>query len=368
MMRTFLTAPLTPLLALAGGGAFTEVAAEHAAGGAHHQAASASLAVPITTEAAMRDKNGASITDCLMPHIGKFNDTWYAYGFGIPANATKDERVNTCYTSPDLAVWIRASHCSTPDVQVPLWNPKTRVYVAFGEDYGHSFASYTSSSPLGPFTKQQTLSPVFGDPGDASQFVDPSDGKAYLIYNRYSGPIAQRFAYIYQLNDEFTDIIPSTLANTTRVMEGLWMIKRSGTYFLFGSPLVVYDDADDFYLTAPSPLGPWTYRGLIAPKGSRTFNSQVFRGLSVAGPQGTAHVIIATRWCNPYPSVTPPPPAVCPPTCVCHPPFRNATSIWLPLRFNADNSVAELQWFDHWSLDTAGRGNKRSLDDQNQLV
>lgn len=46
-------------------------------------------------------------------------------------------------------------------------------------------------------------------------------------------------------------------------------------YYLFGSPLVVYDDADDFYLTAPSPLGPWTYRGLIAPAGSRTFNSQV---------------------------------------------------------------------------------------------
>ena len=40
--------------------------------------------------------------------------------------------------------------------------------------------------------------------------------------------------------------MPATLTNSTRVMEGLWMLKHGGTYFLFGSPLVVYDVADDF--------------------------------------------------------------------------------------------------------------------------
>ena len=104
-------------------------------------------------------------------------------------------------------------------------------------------------------------------------------------------------------------------------------------------------------LTAPSPLGPWEYRGLFAPAGSRTFNSQVFKGLQVAGPKGTTTtVFIGTRWCNPYPEDTPPPPAVCPPTCVCKPPFRNTTSIWLPLHFDSDNSVAELKWVDQWTL------------------
>ena len=39
---------------------------------------------------------------------------------------------------------------------------------------------------------------------------------------------------------------------------------------------------------------------------------------------------------------------------LCHPPFRNATSIWLPLHFNADNSVAKLEWVDSWNLDTEG--------------
>jgi len=148
-------------------------------------------------------------------------------------------------------------------VAPPLWHAGNREYVMIGEQYGHSLASYTSPSPLGPFSLKKTMTPVYGDPGDASTYRD-DDGKAYLvstaaplfvfcrslkpaaqIYNRYSGPIAQRFAYIYQLDDDFTDIVPATLTNTTRVMEGLWMLKHGGTYFLFGSPLVVYDDADD---------------------------------------------------------------------------------------------------------------------------
>eukprot|EP00035_Acanthoeca_spectabilis_P028614 m.471434 g.471434 ORF g.471434 m.471434 type:complete len:347 (+) comp31062_c0_seq1:1527-2567(+) len=304
--------------------------------------------ITIHTETAMRLKDGTVVTDCLMPHIAKFNATWYAYGFGIPRNDTGDERFPTCYTSPDLAVWTK-QQCSTPSVQVPLWNEKNREYVAIGQNYGRSFTSYTSSSPLGPFIKRQAMTPVFGGAGDSTTFVD-SDGAAYLIYNRYTGPIPQRFTYIYRLNDDYTDILSETLSNTTHVMEGLWMLKRFNTYYLLGSPLVVYDDADDFYLTAPTPLGAWTYKGLVAPAGSRTFDSQVFRGLQVPSSTGISAVVIATRWCNPYPKYTPPPPAVCPPTCVCHPPFRNTTSIWLPLHFDANGSILILDWVSQWNL------------------
>lgn len=296
------------------------------------------LVVPITTEAAMRDSNGLPIRDCLMPHIFEHGGCWYAFGFGIPANATGDQRFGTCYSSPDLKVWTKRECRRYWDV---IYNPKNSRFVALGGDYGKSVAFYTSPTPLGPYTKQPDAHHVFGLPGDSVLFAD-DDGKAYLIYNRFSGPTKQRFTYIYQLNDEYTDVIPSSLANTTRVMEGLWMIKHNKTYYLFGSPLVNYDDADDFYLTAPSPLGPWTYRGLFAPAGTRTFDSQVFKGLQVTGNKGTATVFIGTRWCNPYPGR------------YCHPPFRNATSIWLPLRFKTDGSVATLVWQDSWQLDTAG--------------
>ena len=186
-------------------------------------------AVAITSEAAMRDKRGDPIRDCLMPHIVQLAGMWYAYGFGIPANATGDQRYNTCYSSPDLAVWTHRACPGLPGLYV-VHNAKTNLFVSLGEDYSKSIAFYTSPTPLGPFTKRPDTQPVYGDPGDAALFVDDSDGgKAYLIYNRYSGPIHQRFAYIYQLNDDYTDIIPSTLTNTSRVMEGLWMVKRHDT-------------------------------------------------------------------------------------------------------------------------------------------
>jgi hypothetical protein len=52
---------------------------------------------------------------------------------------------------------------------------------------------------------------------------------AYVICNRFSGSIPQRFTYIYQLNGDYTNIIPSSLTNTTHVRwrASLWMMKHN---------------------------------------------------------------------------------------------------------------------------------------------
>ena len=72
--------------------------------------------------------------------------------------------------------------------------------------------------------------------------------------------------------------------------------------------------------------------------------------MEVSGPKGTAHVMIMTRWCNPYP-----------PSGSCVPPFRNTTSIWLPLSFNPDGSIVKLKWVDNWTLDTDGAAHRRVI-------
>jgi hypothetical protein len=40
-----------------------------------------SSTVTLSTESAMRDKDGNVIRDCQQPYIAKFGEKWYAYGF-----------------------------------------------------------------------------------------------------------------------------------------------------------------------------------------------------------------------------------------------------------------------------------------------
>ena len=126
-------------------------------------AADDGIVVPITTEAAMCDSRGAPIRDCLMPHIRKHGGTYYAHGFGIPANATADQRYQTTYSSPDLLAWTNADVPAAPPGGSPsldvIFHPKTKLFVSFGEDYGHSFSSWTAPTALGPFTKKQDMTP-----------------------------------------------------------------------------------------------------------------------------------------------------------------------------------------------------------------
>jgi hypothetical protein len=50
----------------------------------------------------------------------------------------------------------------------------------------------------------------------------------------------------------------------------------------------------DASLTPSLSLYRWTYRGLYAPTGTRTFYSQASKGMQV----GSTAVFIGTRWCN----------------------------------------------------------------------
>jgi beta-xylosidase len=230
----------------------------------------------IQTESAMHDKNENVIRDCQQPHISKFGNKWYAYGFDrhglVPApNHT------ICYSSTDLKTWTLEDTLFTyPANDVingnVLYNYKNNEYVFIGQIYGTVATVYTGPTPIGPFTYRNAMTNTAGGVADYTVFAD-DDGKAYLIYNRYSGTIPQRYAYIYQLNDDYYDIIPSTFCNTNTVMEGFWMVKNGGNYFLLGSGLVGCGVDDNFYITAPTPLGPWTYRGYFVPPGSKTFKA-----------------------------------------------------------------------------------------------
>jgi hypothetical protein len=239
---------------------------------------------------------------------------------------------------------------------VSLWyvvyNPETKLYMGFGADYGKWINVYSSAKPTGPFVYMHKFSKVYGGDkvftgaGDILIYTEGPD--AYFVYN--SMPLAptawssqHRFTYIYKLNAAWDDIIEDSLANTTAVMEGLWLFKRQGTYFLLGSHLSGYAANDNFYLTAKNIKGPWTNRGLIAPKGTNTYSSQTFQGLTVRGSKGEAFIYIGHRYlpCGPRP-------------VGCDGPFTNASNIWLPLEFSGDLLRTPLTYRDAWNLDLDG--------------
>ena len=306
--------------------------------------ASASAA-PINSVMPLNDVQGHKIRSAA-PHVVKFGTTWYMYGVDMTNYPTANIMNVTCYSSTDLSSWTLrdtvltekylrslnpASGVWPPRV---LYNAKNKEYVLIARPSVASWglaSVYTSNSPTGRFVFRNTMTT---DPliGDLNLFTD-TDGKVYLIYNKGGeGPINQRFAYIYQLNDDYYSVIPATFTNTNAVMEGFGMVKYKSTYFLFGSQLTGWDANDNFYITAPTPLGPWTDKGLFIPKGSNTYNSQTWHILEVSGSKGTTYVYIGDRWVN----------------------FKDGRQIWLPLEFNSDTSVAPMKWYDQWFLDTAG--------------
>ena len=162
--------------------------------------------VNIQTKTAMRDTNGNIIYDCLEPHIFKFGDMWYAYGF----NVRTPEIATTCYSSSDLKHWTLRSTILWNETwasgNIKIWyviyNSKNKEYVGFGEKYGQKVLVYTSPAPEGPFTYRNSMTPVHGYPGDMLIYPD-ADGRAYLIYNGYKGSIPKRHAYVYQLTDDY---------------------------------------------------------------------------------------------------------------------------------------------------------------------
>ena len=97
-------------------------------------------------------------------------------------------------------------------------------------------------------------------------YTEGSD--AYLIFNSMGSkspvPAHDRFTYITKLNDAWDDIETDSLANTSAVMEGLWLFKRQGRYFLFGSHLSGYAPNGELSLPLKRPV-PLSWVAFFTP-------------------------------------------------------------------------------------------------------
>jgi len=85
----------------------------------------------------------------------------------------------------------------------------------------------------------------------------------------------------------------------TSGFESPTMLKKEGIYFLIGSHLTSWERNDNYYYTSNSIKGPWISRGLIAPEGSLTWNSQSTFVLPIVGTKTTTYVFMGDRWSFP---------------------------------------------------------------------
>ncbi|KAJ2992136.1 hypothetical protein NUW58_g2267 [Xylaria curta] len=128
---------------------------------------------------------------------------------------------------------------------------------------------YSDAHPSGPIISQTVPAP-----GNNIQNIDPTvlvddDGRVYI----YFGTFGQLLAY--ELN---TDMVTIKSTSVTRVssltgfFEAPWLMKRKSTYYMLyagnnagpNSPCTPTSyHACIAYGTASSPLGPWTYRGIV---------------------------------------------------------------------------------------------------------
>lgn len=159
---------------------------------------------------------------------------------------------------------------------------------------GFAIGVAVADSPLGPWTDAHPQGPIISQSvpqANTIQNIDPTpfvddDGRVYL----YWGTFGQLRAMELQ-SDMVTPKGPEkTITGLTGFFEAAWLFKRKDTYYLAyaGNRAGPASDCTQAvyyaciaYGTSSSPMGPWTYRGVVLdPVSSTTSHSGIvpFKG------------------------------------------------------------------------------------------
>lgn len=246
------------------------------------------------------DRDGNAV-DAHESGISLFGDTYYLYGSSYNCGFEFHSAGPFCgfraYSSTDLVHWIDRGplfdpttqywqdHCSAftsvgcfrPHV---IYNVNTNRYVLWfnSADAVSSYRVLESISPTGPFVELSTphlaingdLSPdtppsLRGGNGDENLFVDDDNLRtAYLVYTdwRRGGDIV-----VEKLDQQYESGTEQFVRLALAATEAPAMFKRNGHYYITVSdPNCVYcNGTGTSYMTAPTPLGPWTGIDLSPP-------------------------------------------------------------------------------------------------------
>ncbi|MCX8161360.1 MAG: family 43 glycosylhydrolase [Candidatus Saccharicenans sp.] len=124
-----------------------------------------------------------------------------------------------------------------------------------GEDEGVA----VSNSPAGPFGQARPIAGI--SQIDPCVFVD-DDGQPYLVWGQFNCKIARLNSDLRSVDLNSIRIIATEKEH--HFHEGAFMFKRQGIYYLLYADISRRNTPTCLgYATASSPLGPFTYRGII---------------------------------------------------------------------------------------------------------
>jgi len=120
----------------------------------------------------------------------------------------------------------------------------------------------TSPNPAGPFTDGRHIKLYGYNQIDPCVFID-DDGQAYYIWGQFTAKMAKLKPNMMELDE--TTIRDSVLTEGEHYFhEGGYMVKRKGIYYFIYADLSRSNRPTCIgYATSASPMGPYTYRGVI---------------------------------------------------------------------------------------------------------
>lgn len=264
---------------------------------------------------------------------------YYLFGEKHFDNSNAFAGVN-CYSSADLCHWKnegtalavqdsgRLSKDRAGERPKVMKCPKTEEYVMYlhtdNLTYKDQCVGYATAKTItGPY---EFKGPILfnGNPikkWDMGTFQDV-DGRGYILIHG---------GEIYELSDDYHSVVSQVNKNMTAGFESPALFRKGSTYYFLGSHLTSWERNDNYYYTATSLRGPWTARGIIAPEGTLTWNSQTTFVLPIIGKTDTTYMYMGDRWSFPLQASA-------------------ATYVWQPLKVSS-TSLSLPTYHEEWKLD-----------------
>jgi hypothetical protein len=241
----------------------------------------------------------------------KVCDTFYLHGEYF-LSTTTDNNFNgfSIYSSKNLATWKnegiilpqQASGQLGPNRKGErphiIQCPSSGEFVLYAHSADTTYQAdkevvyATSATVNGPYAFKGSLKNSGGTIAAHSDMSALSDGdSAYVVTE--SG-------WVYTLSADCHSWVSSkqysAVNGQSGGIEAPTVFKAGSTYYWIGSDKTGWRANDDFYSTAPSMNGPWTYQGYLAPQGKLTWMTQSTWVIQVAGSQGTIYVYWGDHW------------------------------------------------------------------------